>query len=182
MLPVELMIDTWTTVDWEGIKSREDLILARMQQLEQRSLWRNLAQINLRNSRKANKTYYDNIKRIRPASQQLQDGDLVLMVDGNMKKSWNLKFTDRWRGPFRIIEKAENSTFYRLAELDGTLMKSTVAGDRLKKFYSRDVERLLRGGNEYADDLEAELQGGEPEERIAQEGEAASEGEGGLRE
>jgi RNase H-like domain found in reverse transcriptase/Integrase zinc binding domain/Reverse transcriptase (RNA-dependent DNA polymerase) len=180
VLPVELMIDTWTTVDWEGIKSREDLILARMQQLDQRSAWRILARNNLRNSRKANKTYYDNVKRLRPTSQQLQAGDLVLMLDGNIKKSRNLKFTDRWRGPFRIVEKAENSTFYQLAELDGTLMKSTVAGNRLKKFYSRDVERLLRGGNEYADDLEAELQGDGLEERIEQGDEAGSDGEDGL--
>ena len=31
LLPVELMIESWQTVDWEAIKNREDLILARMQ-------------------------------------------------------------------------------------------------------------------------------------------------------
>ena len=180
MLPVELIIDTWTTVDWEGVESREDLILARMQQLDQRSIWRNLARINLRNSRKANKTYYNNVKRLHPANQQLQARDHMLMLDGNMKKSRNLQFTDQWHGPFRVVEKAENSTFYQLAELDGTLTKSTVAGNQLKKFYSRDVERLLRGGHDYADDLEVELQGDGLEERIVQGDEAGSDGEDEL--
>src|SRR5947207_9670676 len=44
----------------------------------------------------------------------------------------------------RIIEKAENSTFYLLAELDRTPLAGTTAGNRLKKFYSREIANMLR--------------------------------------
>jgi hypothetical protein len=55
------------------------------------------------------------------------------------------KLNDRWQGPYRIVEKAENSTFYRLEELDGTPLSGTTAGDRIKKFYSRrELEEMLQ--------------------------------------
>jgi hypothetical protein len=142
------MIESWQTVDWEAIKSREDLILARMQQLDHRRVAETIAAINLRNSRKSNKVYFDQHKNLRPDSQQLQEGDLVLLYDSALQKNRNTKLHDKWRGPYRIIEKAENSTFYRLAELDGTPLSGTTAGNRLKKFYSREIADMLRGGNE----------------------------------
>ena len=43
---------------------------------------------------------------------------------------------DKWRGPFRIREILENSTFYRLEELDGTLLTVSFAGNRLKRFFT----------------------------------------------
>ena len=55
-----------------------------------------------------------------------------------------MKLFDKWCGLYRIIEKAENSTFYRLAELDGTPLSGTTAGNRLKKFYSREIADILR--------------------------------------
>ena len=40
LLPVELMVESWQTVDWEVVQSREDLIHARMEQLDQRRVSR----------------------------------------------------------------------------------------------------------------------------------------------
>src|SRR5437667_7855069 len=138
------MIESWQTVDWEAIESREDLILARMKQLDYCRVTDTLAAINLQNSRKGNKVYFDQHKRLRPIRQQLQQGDLVLLYDNSFQKNWHTKFSDKWRGPYKIIEKAENSTFYRLAELDGTPLAGTTAGNRLKKFYSREIANMLR--------------------------------------
>ena len=50
LLPVELMIESWQTVDWGTIKSMEDLILARMQQLDHHQVIETLAAINFWNS------------------------------------------------------------------------------------------------------------------------------------
>jgi Integrase zinc binding domain/RNase H-like domain found in reverse transcriptase len=144
LLPVELMIESWQTVDWEAIENREDLILARMQQLDHRRVSETIAAMNLRNSRKGNKIYFDQHKRLRPVSQRLQEGDLVLLYDSALQKTRHTKLRDKWRGPYKIIEKAENSTFYRLAELDGTPLAGTTAGNRLKKFYSREIADMLR--------------------------------------
>ena len=50
LLPIELMIEFWQTVNWEAIESREDLILASMQQLDHRQVTETFAAIKLRNS------------------------------------------------------------------------------------------------------------------------------------
>jgi hypothetical protein len=94
-------------------------------------------------SRKANKVYFDQHKRLQPdGDQQLHEGDLVLRLDSQKFKSGKparaAKLDDRWLGPYRIREVAENSTFYYLEELDTTPLAESVAGDRLKKFFSRD--------------------------------------------
>ena len=146
-MPIELTIESWQTVNWEAVKTREDLILARMQQLDHRRVSETIAADNFQNSRKANKVYFDQHHRLRPQNQQLKEGDLVLLYDSALQKNRNTKFNDRWRGPFRIVEKPENSTFYRLEELDGTPLSGTTAGDRVKKFYSRkELEEILWDG------------------------------------
>ena len=47
------------------------------------------------------------------------------------------KLDDRWSGPYRIREIPEDSTSYRLEELDNTPLSTTCAGNRLKRFFSR---------------------------------------------
>ena len=139
LLPVDFTLESWSVVDWEGeVKTREDLIMARMRQLDQKVLTEVQAAENLRNSRKANKTYYDQHKRLRPEAQQLHIGDLVLLhrTKDSTSRSRAGKFDDRWDGPYRIRKIPDDSTYY-LLELDGTELKHTYAGNRLKRFFSR---------------------------------------------
>ena len=84
LLPVQFSILSWNMVDWQEIRTREDLLLVRMRQLDQRVLAEAHATENLRNSQKANKAYFDQQKRLRGDQQQLQIGDLVLL--NNMRK------------------------------------------------------------------------------------------------
>ena len=108
------------------------------QQLDQKVLTEVQAAESLRNSRKANKTYYDQHKRLRPEAQQLHIGDLVLLhrTKDSTSRSRAGKFDDRWDGPYRIRKIPDDSTYY-LLELDGTELKHTYAGNRLKRFFSR---------------------------------------------
>ena len=152
LLPVESMIDSWQTVDWEAIGSREDLILARMQQLDNRRVTETIAIITSELTKKQ-QGLLGQYKKLRPNSQQLQEGDLVLLHESSLQKNRHTKFHDKWRGPYRIIEKAENSTFYRLAELDGTHLNGTTAGNRLKKFYSREIANMLRNHHDNDDQI-----------------------------
>ena len=108
--------------------------------------------MNQRNSQKANKAYFDNVKRLHPQSQLLQPGDMVLLFDSTSQRSRGVKLKDKWRGPFQITEKAKKSTFYLLAELDGTPFAKNIAGNRLKKFYSRDVMKLLKEPKQFDDE------------------------------
>jgi hypothetical protein len=149
ILPVELSVTSWSLVDWDAVKDREDLILARMQQLDEQTLELSQAVENLRNSRKANKAYFDQTRTLRPDNdQQLRGGDLVLVHNSAKFKTGKpprvAKLDDRWLGPYRIREVAENSTFYMLEELDGTPLATTFPGNRLRKFFTRDQLRCDR--------------------------------------
>ena len=110
-----------------------------MRQLDQKVLTEAQASRNLQNSRNANKTYYDQHKQLRTESQQLHVGDLVLIhqTKDSFSRSRAKKLHDRWFGPYRIREIPKDSTFYWLEELDGTHLKATFAGNRLKRFFSR---------------------------------------------
>ena len=96
---------------------------------------------NPRDSWMSNKDYFDNHKRLRGVNTQLQVGDLVLRhsTKSRFSRSRQGKLDDNWNGPFRIREIPENSTYYVLEELDGTPLAVTIAGNRLKKFFSRSL-------------------------------------------
>ena len=160
---MQLSIDSWCMIDWKEIKTREDLLVARMKQLDQRNLAEVQAAENLRNSRKANKTYFDQHKRLRGDSEELHVGDLMLLNNSKNPhlRSRKDKLDDNWRGPYRIREIPENSTYY-LLELDGTPLATTIAGNRIKKFYSRtsfDEARDNIIGEEGSDDENEENEG-----------------------
>src|SRR5277367_4018561 len=95
----------------------------------------------LERSRKGNKAYYDQHKRMRGEAQQLHIGDLVLVHQSKNLNSRSVKnkLDDRWFGPYRIHEIPPDSTFYKLEELDCTHLKATFAVDRLKLFFSRSM-------------------------------------------
>src|SRR6266496_2652956 len=140
LLPVQISIISWCIVDWEGeVKTREDLLVARIRQLDQRALDEARAAENLERSRKENKDYFDEHKRLRgDGNWQLHVGDLVLLHTGKRQQSRVLKekLDDYWHRPYRIRQIPENSTFYYLEEFDGTLLAKTIMGNRLKKFFS----------------------------------------------
>ena len=113
------------------------------------------------NSRKANKADFDKGHQLRQG--KLQIGDLVLLFNSKdqISRSRADKLADRWRGPYRIYDVPEDSTFYRLGELDGVRLAGTFAGNRLKKFYLRtelQADRMLRREvlQEMDDAIEAE--------------------------
>jgi hypothetical protein len=149
LLPVDLDILSWRMVNWELIKDREDLIRARMRQLDQRALSEARAASELELSRKANKSYFDDVKRQRPEHQQLRVGDLVLLFN-QQKERWRagrkLKLVDNWFGPYRIWE-ASPAGYYRLEELDGTQSTQSVTGNRLKRFFTRRMRESTLGSS-----------------------------------
>ena len=141
LLPVEFTLESWCVVNWEDeVQSREDLLTARMRQLDERTLTVEQAAENLRDSRLANKTYFDQHKQLRPESQRLSAGDLVLVHDtrhlNNRARARKLEFS--WFGPYRIREVGQDSTHFYLKELDGVPLAKSFAGNRLKRFFSRD--------------------------------------------
>jgi hypothetical protein len=138
LLPIQLSIGSWNVVDWDTVKSHEDLILARMRQMDQQTLARDQAAENLMNSRKSNKATFDNDRRLR--TEQLKIGDLVLLFKSKDEHSRTRanKLDDKWTGPYRIFSIPNDSTYYHLEELDGSQLAGTFAGNRLRRFFTRE--------------------------------------------
>ena len=136
ILPVEFAVSSWSMVDWQAIESREDLLTARIKQLDRQSLEEALAAEALKMSRLGSKAYFDAHKQMRPLNRKIEVGDLVLVHNTRIQKSWDKKLDDNWFGPYRVREVTESS-YYRLAELDGVELRESVAGNRLKLFFAR---------------------------------------------
>jgi hypothetical protein len=136
-----------------------------MWQLDQRALSAARAASELENSRKANKSYFDDVKRLRPEHQQLRVGDLVLLFNQAKQEhpTRQLKLVANWLGPYRIWE-ASPAGYYRLEELDGTRLTQSVAGNRLKRFFTRRMrESTLGSSGDLSELLEREENEGDKE-------------------
>ena len=136
--------------------NREDLLAARIRQLERRLEDVERAAERLRMARMRNKARFDRTHRLRP--KKIEEGDWVLVYDSSLDNQHRAtrKFARRWFGPYAITSTNDNGT-YHLAELDGTRMAIPVAGKRIKAFKKRhDGEPELGGMDSDDEQPEAE--------------------------
>jgi hypothetical protein len=142
LLPVDFTVVSWSMIDWEELREREELLEARMRQLDEREVAEARAAAELEHSRRVNKDYFDRAKQLRPDHLRLQIGDLVLLFNSAREtmRMRRAKLDDNWFGPYRIWEVSE-SGYYRLEEMDGTRLNQSFAGNRLMKFFPRDAAR-----------------------------------------
>jgi hypothetical protein len=93
--------------------------------------------------REANKERYDLVNRVRDGRVEI--GTLVLLhrhdADVDMSRSKKLAF--RWAGPYRVKDCIEDRGTYLLEELDGTQLKGTFAGNRIRPFHIRQREQVV---------------------------------------
>jgi hypothetical protein len=129
--PVETKVTTWAAIDWEYPMTREELLEARIRQLERRDEDVGVAQQRIRRSREVNKAYFDRTHRLRP--HPLKEGDFVIVYDSSLIKQWSRKFDNRWLGPYVVQEVHDNGS-YSLNELDGSPLRTKIAGKRVKLF------------------------------------------------
>ena len=149
VMPVERSILSWAAIPWVNEVSREELLALRIRQLERRPEDLDLALTKLHEARLKNKQRFDKNHRLRP--QKIEEGDWVLVYDSSLdnQHSSTRKFSKRWFGPYVVGTVHDNAT-YRLKELDGTTLATTIAGKRVKIFKKRheadlDVELLSEG-------------------------------------
>jgi hypothetical protein len=137
VLLIELENLTWNTANWiQGIDNTASLITARARQLERRREDIDVAIQNLKESRDANKRYFDQAANLQ--AEDLQIGDLALMHETKIDQSHGTKLDAQWQGPYRVTEIAQSLGTYRLAELDGAELAGWIDGSRLKKFFTRN--------------------------------------------
>jgi len=135
VLSIELTAASWATVNWNRIKTRAELLAAQAKQLARKEEYVREAQENIRKSRLRNKAYFDKnrLERI----DQIGVGDLVLLYNSELDKQWSQKLCNKWLGPYRIRQIAQDRGTYLLEELDRTKLEGIFAGDHVKRFHPR---------------------------------------------
>jgi hypothetical protein len=82
IMPTEQTITSWAAMDWKVEMSREELLAARIRQLQQRPEDVERATERLRAARVRNKERFDRTHRLRP--KKIEDGDWVLVYDSGL--------------------------------------------------------------------------------------------------
>ncbi|KIJ94133.1 hypothetical protein K443DRAFT_66201, partial [Laccaria amethystina LaAM-08-1] len=69
-------------------------------------------------------------------------GTWVLLHETWLDSQMGHKGVLRWTGPY-IVHKRLRDTTYQLRELDGTVMRGSIAANRLKIFYYREERQTI---------------------------------------
>jgi predicted NAD-dependent protein-ADP-ribosyltransferase YbiA (DUF1768 family) len=80
--PTERTISSWEVLEWRNEMSREELLAARIWQLERRTEDTEWAAERLRTARVRNKECFDRTHRLRP--KKIEEGDWVLVYDSSL--------------------------------------------------------------------------------------------------
>ncbi|GBG91274.1 hypothetical protein CBR_g52159 [Chara braunii] len=139
-LPIEFHVDSWTTVDWAEEMSREELLAARTRQIAY-GLEDNLMTAADRLAVERDKGKERLEKNVRIRKERVSVGDMVLLYDAALERTWTGKLANRCMGPYRVVEALDWGA-YMIAELDGSKWKDPVAGARLKLFRPRPAPAL----------------------------------------
>jgi hypothetical protein len=132
----ERTILSWAALEWRSEMSREELLAARIRQLERRPEDTERAAERLRTAWIKNRERFDRTHRLRP--KKIEEGDWVLVYDSSLDNHHKAtrKFARRWFEPYVETSVDDNGT-YHLAELDGSRIAVPVAGKRVKAFKKR---------------------------------------------
>jgi hypothetical protein len=136
ILPVDLEFETFLGIDWWKIKSTQELLEARVFQLQSRDKKLQQAHAKLIKTRQQSINYWDKKKENR---EPLQKGDLVLVYNKSLDSQWGKLFENKWNGPYRVVSQLPGGS-YTLAELDGAELARKYAASHVKLFYKREEE------------------------------------------
>jgi hypothetical protein len=139
VLPVETRFPTWRTLGWDEVCDRETLLELRTKQMQMRDEDIEEARMKKDRRRREGKEYFDSTHQIR--LKPIAEKDLVLAYDVKLMdqdKSRSTKLLYRWLGPYRVRYANQLKGYYVLEELDGTALRRTYAGNRLKHFVKRE--------------------------------------------
>ena len=138
VLPIETRVPSWSTVNWHKVSTTAELLTARAIQFAQRDLDLEEAAARLQRKRELAKEYWDEAHSA--TARNYEVGDVVVVYNSRFDTDYSLKskLAFWWLGPYKIREAYKEKGTYILEELDGTLIKGTYAGRRLKIWHSRD--------------------------------------------
>ena len=134
---------TWDTLDWHSVASTEDLLVLRMQQILRHDKKLVLA---LEQQKRVRQRAVDDFNRKHEhylSSGSFIIGTWVLLHETWLDSQMGNKGALRWTGPY-IVHRQLHDTTYQLRELDGTVMRGSIAANRLKVFYYQEEHQIIR--------------------------------------
>ena len=142
---------TWETLDWHKVASTEDLLALRMQQILCRDKKLVLAMEEQKRSRQQPVDDFNSKHERYLSSGEFILGTWVLLHETWLDSQMGNKGALRWTGPYIVHHKLHDTT-YQLRELDGTVIRASVAANCLKIFYYREEHQMVRtvGQSEYS--------------------------------
>jgi hypothetical protein len=137
VLPIESIIGTWPIIKVDNASSMmetSELLALRTAQLTKHRLALELGYQRMLEIKMKNAEYFNAIMKKR--KEPLVIGDLVLLENTRVRFGIGRKLDPFWFGPYRIVTIVGNG-LYRISELDGTLLKEEITGNRLKHYKLR---------------------------------------------
>ena len=138
ILLIEIEYSIWHIMNWNKIRSTEDLLTMRVKQFQKRNEDLEEAALHLKRMREQNKELFDDKHQLRKIF--LNADDLMLRHDIKLDNKHDFKLVFRWNKSFRIQRANSMKDIYILKEMNETRLERTYADNRLKRFKTKNVE------------------------------------------
>jgi len=143
VLSFDITESTWQTLDWDQVRTYEDLIAIRIKQLQRRDQRLESARRQIRESRR--KAIEDRAARMGKNFDfsAFKEGMYVWLRESKLDEIKGGKGEWMYSGPYVINRKLDWDAF-ELAELDGAILKGHVNIRRLRLFFYRPENQTLK--------------------------------------
>ena len=138
ILLIEIEYLTWHIMNWNKIRSTEDLLTMRLKQFQRRNEDFEKAILHLKRMRKQSKKLFDDKYQLRKIL--LSADNLMLKHDIKLDNKHDLKLVFRWDESFRIQRADSMKGIYILKEINEIRFERTYADNRLNQFKTRNAE------------------------------------------
>ena len=142
LLPFDLAEASFMIDAYQENMSTEDLLIARIRQLQKKPEDVEKAAETLKLNRLKSKEIFERRFHNRLGRDIFEPGALVLVRNSGIEKELNRKSKPRYLGPFKVHHRHEGNLSYILAELNGRIWQKHVAAFRLIPYISRTDPRL----------------------------------------
>jgi len=164
VLPFDLTEATFMIEGYHNGISSSDLLALRIQQLQKRpedleKAAESLIKARFRSKAQFEKRFFRRLKRT-----LLKVGDLVLIRNTRIEQEMNRKHKPCYLGPYVLREQRKSGT-WAIKELDGTPIRTAVAGFRILPYVARKSQ-ILRNLAEESDDSELGSESEDEDEEI----------------
>ena len=141
ILFIEIKYSIWHIMNWNKIRSIEDLLAMRVKQFQKRNEDFKKVILHLKRMREQNKELVDNKHQWQKIF--LNADDLMLRHDIKFNNKHDFELVFRWNESFRIQRADSMKNIYILKKMNETCLEKTYADNRLKRFKTKNVKDSL---------------------------------------